>query len=148
MGLCWPGLRLCCPNVREETPQDEQKHKRKQKHHKKSRNPMLRRVRPRFAPGSPQVGPRLTRFRGGGSAAGGASLYNLRLLPKASGKGTGEAVGAGARIILPCRRPFKRVLLPLGREARGLARPREASRGLASGLRMADIESVYVSFRG
>ena len=53
---------------------------------------------PRLVPGWSQVPPRLTRFRGRGSAAGGASLYNLRLLPKASGKGTGEAVGAGARI--------------------------------------------------
>ena len=50
---------------------------------------MLRRVRPGFPPGSPEVRPRLTRFRGGRSAAGAASLYNLRLLPKASGKGTG-----------------------------------------------------------
>ena len=54
------------------------------------------RVRPRFPPGWSQVPP----FSREGSAAGGASLYNLRLLPKASGKGTGEAVGAGARIYL------------------------------------------------
>ena len=50
---------------------------------------MLRRVRPRVVPGSSQVPPRFPRFRGGRSAAGAASLYNLRLLPKASGKGTG-----------------------------------------------------------
>ena len=34
----------------------------------------------------------------GGSAAGGARLYNLRLLPKASGKDTGCGSWAGARI--------------------------------------------------
>ena len=34
----------------------------------------------------------------GGSAAGGASLYNLRLPPKASGKDTGSGSWAGARI--------------------------------------------------
>ena len=31
---------------------------------------------------------------GGGSAAGGGSPYNLRLLPKASGKDTGSVAGA------------------------------------------------------
>ena len=90
LGLCWPGLRLCWPNLQEEMPEDEQKFKRKQKCRKKNQNPMLRRPRPEFAPGSPQVPPRLYCFRGGRSAAGAASLYNLRLLPKASGKGTGE----------------------------------------------------------
>ena len=36
-----------------------------------------------------------------------------------------------------------------GARPRGLARPRDAaSRGLAAGLRMADIESVYVSYQG
>ena len=55
-------------------------------------------VGPRFAPGSPEVPPRLYCFRGRGSAAGAASLYNLRLPPKASGKGTGEPPWAGARI--------------------------------------------------
>ena len=46
-----------------------------------------------------------TRWGGGGngvrttrSAAGGASLYNLRLPPKASGKDTGSGSWAGARI--------------------------------------------------
>ena len=34
----------------------------------------------------------------GGSAAGGARLYNLRLPPKASGKDTGSSFVAGARI--------------------------------------------------
>ena len=102
-------MRLCCPNMPEEMPKDEQKHKQKQTHRKKSRNPMLRRVPPRFAPGWSQVPPRLTRFGRGWSAAGGASFYNLRLPPKASGKGTGcGRVG---------RRPDKRAY-PVARRRR------------------------------
>ena len=46
-------------------------------------------------PGSPQAG----------AAAGGASLYNLRLPPKASGKDTGDPSAPGFKGYRPCRRP-------------------------------------------
>ena len=60
--------------MREETLEHEQKFKHKQKRHEKHRNPMVRRVRPGFAPGSPQVPPRFARgspvFAGGGRRQG------------------------------------------------------------------------------
>ena len=42
----------------------------------------------------------------GGSAVGGARLYNLRLPPKASGKDTGEWPSPGLKGYRPCRRPL------------------------------------------
>ena len=72
-------------------------------------------VRPRFPRGPPEVRPRFPHFRGRGSAAGAASLYNLRLLPKASGKGTGAwpapglfPFSEGERLAAPRREPQKR----------------------------------------
>ena len=53
---------------------------------------------PRFSPGW-VIGP---------SAAGGASVYNLRLPPKASGKGTGAWPAPGLRANAPCRRPLEK----------------------------------------
>ena len=47
----------------------------------------------------------------GGSAVGGASLYNLRLPPKASGKDTGWPLwpAPGFKGYRPCRRPQESV---------------------------------------
>ena len=49
------------------------------------------------------------------SAAGAASVYNLRLPPKASGNATGPGPAPGFKGCRPCRRPRKRMWRSRGR---------------------------------
>ena len=101
LGLSWPILGLCWPNMREETQEDEQKFKRKQKCRKKNQNPMLRTVRPRLVPGSPQVPPRFPRgctvsAEGGRRQGGRASItfgYYRRPPARARASRPGPAPG-------------------------------------------------------
>ena len=88
LGLCWVVLGLCWSvlgarwghlramlarleaMLSQHARRNARRRTKTQTYRKKSRNPMLRRVPPRFAPGSSQVPPRLTRFRGRGRRQG------------------------------------------------------------------------------